>query len=74
MSNPKEEHVKTLIKAQLEYCDVATTPRLCELLSYPDNRPKLERQILDYIREDGLTIAEAILQVERDYNPNLMND
>lgn len=74
MANAKEEQVKALIRAQLEYCDVETTPKLCELLMFPENRPKLERQILDYIKEDGLTIAEAILQVERDYNPNLMND
>ena len=74
MSNPKEEQVKALIRAQLEYCDMETTPKLCELLSYPENRPKLERQILDYIKEDGLSIAEAILQVERDHNPNMIDD
>ena len=73
MSN-QEEQVKVLIRAQLEYCDVETTPKLCELHHYPENRDKIERAVLAYVREEGLTIAEAIIQLERDYNPNLMND
>ena len=71
---PKEEEVITLIRGQLEYCDIETTPMLCKMLMIQGNRPRLERAILEYIKEDGLTIAEAILQVERDHNPNMIDD
>lgn len=72
--SPKEQEVLALIRGQLEYCDIETTPMLCKMLMIEGNRPRLERAILEYIKEEGHSIAEAILQVERDHNPNIIDD
>ena len=69
-----EDALRNSIEQQLQYCDPETTPKLCELLTVEENRDNIKDDVVHYVKKDGLSIAQAIVQVERDYNPNLMND
>lgn len=69
-----EVQLRAAIAAQLDYCDVDTTPKLCEMLRIEGNYEKVMEDVTRYVRKDGLLIAEAIIQVERDYNPNIIDD
>jgi len=68
------EKLKILIKAELDLCNKDKTPTVCSLSSDSDEYPKLEQMIIDRISIEGLSISQAIVEIERTYNPNLIQD
>jgi hypothetical protein len=68
------DKLKTLIKAELNLCNRDKTPTVCDLASDPEQYGKIETMIIDRIKEEGISIGQAISEIERTYNINLIND
>lgn len=68
------ERLKELIDIQLENCDQYDYPHVCNMASNPKTRPGLEDMILTLIKGSGVSVGDAILRIERAYNPNMMED
>lgn len=66
------DRLKELIKAELELCESISTPIVCEM-NNPENYEELERFIINKVAHQGLTIGQAILEIEREYNINLID-
>ena len=70
----KIAELKKLIKLSLEACDKTVTPEVCLMSSDPDTYPNLEKMILEMIIKGGHTIGSAIIDIEKSYNVNMIND
>jgi hypothetical protein len=70
----KIDELKTLIKTELDLCDVKKTPTVCAISSTPEEYEDLEKMIIEKIKTEGLSIGQAIVEVEKEYNINLLND
>ncbi len=68
------ERLKELIDLQLENCDKFDYPHVYNMASNPNTRPGLEDMILTQIKGSGVSVGDAILRIERAYNPNMMED
>ena len=70
------EDLKTEINAQLDQCQDegkgTFTPKICSFIRTKEGRAKIVQLIINYVAEEGMMIAEAINEIERDYNNNLM--
>lgn len=68
--------LKIAINEQLDQCeedDTGTfTPKVCSFINKPGGREKIVQLVVNYVAEEGMTIAEAIDHIERDFNDNLM--
>lgn len=58
------------IAEELNLCDGMDTPYLCANLQSKDGRIKIEKLIADKVINQHISISEAIVQIERDLNPN----
>ena len=68
--------LKVEINAQLDQCKEdgqgrTFTPKICSFIRTEKGREKIVQLIINYVAEEGMTIAEAINEIERDYNDNL---
>ena len=67
--------LKVEINAQLDQCKDqgkgTFTPKICAFIRTEEGRGKIVQLIINYVAEAGMTIAEAINEIERDYNDNL---
>jgi hypothetical protein len=67
--SPKLTELKDLIKVQLEMCDPIDTPIICQMRT--NEYANLEKQIITQIVEQGKTIGDAIISIEKEFNPNI---
>lgn len=69
------EQLKDMIKSELDECDPSITPYVCSR-NTPENYKNLEKSILDRVlKADGETsVSQAIDDIEREFNPNSLND
>ena len=74
MTDEQQKKLKDLINLQLENCDKYDYPHVCNMANNPDTRPELEDMILTQIKGSGISVGNAILRIERAYNPNMMED
>lgn len=72
--NEKLKELKDLIHSHLNACDKILTPTICEMKDTPEGKASLEEMILKRILERGITVGQAINEIEKEYNPNLIND
>ena len=72
--NEKLKELKQLIHSHLQQCDKILTPTICEMKDTPSGKSELEEMILSRILERGITVGQAINEIEKEYNPNLIND
>ena len=72
MSSLKEKIVllKQNINAELDYCNSADTPYLCDAISKTENKNKVVKQIVEMVGKRGLTISQSISELEWQLNPN----
>lgn len=70
------DKLKSAINAQLDQCqedETGTfTPKVCHFIRTPPGREKIVQLIINYVAQEGMTIAEAIDHIERDFNDNLL--
>ncbi|MCB9352894.1 MAG: hypothetical protein H6573_36230 [Lewinellaceae bacterium] len=68
--------LKIEINAQLDQCQDdgkgTFTPKICSFIRTEEGRKKIVQLIINYVAEEGMTIAESINEIERDYNDNLI--
>ena len=68
------DKLKVLIQAELNLCNSDNTPTVCRMSSDPEQYPNLERMIIDRIKNNGFSIGQAITDIERQYNINMIED
>ena len=66
--------LRNLAKAELDLCDKNKTPYVCAINNDDSQSGKQIDTIIEMIEKYGLTIGQCIVRLERDYNPNLMDD
>lgn len=66
--------LRNLAKAELDLCDKNKTPYVCALNNDSETVGDLLNTIVKMVQRYGLTIGQCIVRLERDYNPNLIND
>lgn len=74
---PYEQVLKELkenIAIQLDLCEPTPTPTICSMKATPEGYKKLEDMMIELIADGGNTISQAIIQVERAFNPNMIQD
>lgn len=67
----KIELLRTLIHDHLETCEPAKTPTICQMKSEKNGYQKVENEIIERIIRNGLTVSDAIIQIESEFNPNM---
>jgi hypothetical protein len=70
----KLKELKQLIHSHLESCDKILTPTICEMKDSKEGKSELEEKVLKRILERGITVGQAINEIEREYNSNMIND
>lgn len=65
--------LKDQAATMLEQCDPLKTPTICQLLTIPGNKDLLIESIVDYAKK-GIRSDRAISMLEREYNPNTLDD
>lgn len=68
------DKLKALIQAELNLCNSDKTPTVCAMSGDADLYAGLERMIIDRVKNHGLSIGEAITEIEREYNINMIED
>lgn len=74
--NPNEKELtelKEAIAAELELCRHNDTPTVCSMKNTPEGYAKIEARIIDMVGNGGRTISEAIISIEKEYNPNILD-
>lgn len=66
----KIEELKAAIYAELEYCNPADTPYVCEMITSASGKKKVVDQIVELVGSKGITIGMAISEIEWTVNPN----
>lgn len=72
MDKPEQKlaELRRLIKIELDMCDGSNVPTVCQMKDTPEGYAKIEQLIIASVMKGGDTIGEAILRVEKEYNPN----
>jgi len=68
------KQLKDVIAIMLDDCDPYTYPHVCNMASNPETRPELEEMIINMAKKTGDSVGAIIHQIERAYNPNMMED
>jgi hypothetical protein len=64
------EQFNTQIDAMLDSCSKKFTPTVCNLISTSEGRQKVFELIQKKVIQQKLTIGEAIVTIEQEFNPN----
>ena len=64
------EQFNTQINAMLDNCSTQFTPTVCNLISTSEGREKVFELIQKIVIQQKLTIGEAIVSIEQEFNPN----
>lgn len=61
------------IKKQLDLCESTDTPEVCAMKDTPEGYAKIEKLIIQKVLYgDNISIADAIVEIENEYNPNAL--
>lgn len=79
MNNEKlAQELLAEINAQLDQCqedETGTfTPKVCSFISQPNGREKVVQWIVNYVVKEQMSIAESIMEIERDFNDNMIDN
>ena len=66
--------LKDVIAIMLDECDKYDYPHVCNMAGNPNTRPELEEMIINMVKKTGDSVGAIIDQIERAYNPNMMED
>ena len=64
------EKFNTQIDAMLDNCSTEYTPTLCSLISTTEGREKVFELIQKKVIQEKITIGQAIVSIEQEFNPN----
>lgn len=66
--------VKDVLAQYLKYCNEKRTPYVCQLKSTPEGYKKVEDFVLRVVIKGGNKVGFAIMEMERQLNPNYIVD
>jgi len=66
--------LRTMIEIQLELCEPEDTPVVCRMKQDGEGKEKLAKLIIKEVTENGLTVSQAIIEIERQFNPNMLEN
>ena len=66
--------VRASAEKELEFCNAAETPTVCNMISTPEGKTKIIDLIVEYVGNNGMSISEAIVYIEREQNTSLNNE
>jgi hypothetical protein len=64
------EQFDTQVNAMLDSCTTLHTPTICNLISTPTGRKKVFDLIQKKVIQEKITIGQAIVSIEQEFNPN----
>jgi hypothetical protein len=64
------EKFNTQIDAMLDDCSTKYTPTVCSLISTTEGREKVFELIQKKVIQEKITIGQAIVSIEQEFNPN----
>jgi hypothetical protein len=64
-----EKKLLELINAELNLCTGKDTPYVCAMY-HSENKETLVKTVYNYVTKQNLFIADAIAEVEKEYNSN----
>lgn len=62
--------VKNILAQYLKFCNEKRTPYVCSLKSTPEGYKKVEEFVLKVVIKGGNKVGFAIMEMERQLNPN----
>ncbi len=65
------EQVKHAAERELEYCNTTDTPVVCDLIVTETGKNQVIDLIVEYVGSRGISISEAIVEIEREKNVKL---
>ena len=68
------QNVKNVLAKYLKYCNEKRTPYVCNLKSTPEGYKKVEDFVLRVTIKGGNKVGFAIMEMERQLNPNYIVD
>ena len=63
-----------LIDMHLNQCDYTYTPTVCQMKDTPEGKAQVKKNILQRILDKGISVGQAVGEIEKEFNPNLIND
>jgi hypothetical protein len=67
----KLQEIRSLIEAELDQCNGKDTPVVCSNASDPEARPMLVDAILQTVISRKITVGQAIVEYEKEFNLNI---
>jgi hypothetical protein len=74
MGQDKIERLKELIAIELDSCSKEDWPYICNISSTPDGKKMIVQKVIEQCTASGISVDKALARIEREYNPNLMED
>jgi hypothetical protein len=63
--------VQKLAESELQYCNQHDTPYVCAMTNTDAGKKQIIQLIVEYVGKHGMSISEAIVQIENERNSNL---
>ena len=70
LMNEAINELKAQAEKELSFCDPIDTPYVCLMINTQQGREKVLHQIVELVGAMGVSISDAILQIETEANPN----
>ena len=64
------EKFENQINETLDNCSSLETPTVCNFISTPEGREKINELIQKRVIQGNFTIAQAVVSIEQEFNPN----
>lgn len=74
MSAENIAELKAMISEHLNNCEPITMPTICKMKETSKGRSEIEQKILKRIMETGQSVGQVIFDIEREFNPNFIED
>lgn len=72
--NNRIEELKRLIESQLSNCNSLLHPTICQMKGNESSYKELFNDILQRCIKRGISVNNAINELEKEYNPNINTD
>jgi hypothetical protein len=68
------KELKELLAIELDSCDRLSWPYICNMKSNKKGYESIEKMVIQMCEQSGCSIGTALDRIERDFNPNKMED
>jgi hypothetical protein len=68
------DELNQLIDVHLNQCDHTYTPTICQMKDTPEGKAQVHKKVLSLCLAKGISVGQAVNEIEKEFNPNLNND